>query len=61
MPRRALLGRFLISLVAVQTGVGSFFFDFNDSHVFNPHWSPHARFHGAMGVFLGAGMSALSL
>jgi hypothetical protein len=61
MKRRALAGRTLISLIAVQTGVGSFFFDFTDSHVFNDHWSPHARFHGAMGVFLGAGMSLLSL
>jgi hypothetical protein len=61
MTRRALVGRVLITLVALQTAVGGFVFDWNGSHVFNDRWSPHARFHGAMCVFLGLGMALLSL
>lgn len=61
MSRRGLVGRILIMLVALQTVVGSFVFDWNDSHVFNDRWSPHARFHGAMCVFLGLAMALLSL
>ncbi len=58
---RPLIGRILISLIAIETGAGAFFFDFNRSHVFNPFWLPHARFHAAMGVFMGAGLALLAL
>lgn len=40
-------GRLLISLAVVITAVAPFLADWNDSHIFSPQWSPHARFHGA--------------
>jgi hypothetical protein len=58
---RATIGRLLISAVALETGIGSFIADFASSHVFNPNWNPHSRFHAAVGVFVSAGLMVLSL
>ncbi len=57
----ALIGRILISLVAVIWGVGALGADFNATHVFNPAWLPHARFHSALGICLGVGLGLLAL
>ena len=50
-------GKVLISLSAVGTGFGVFIADWNESHIYNPAWPPHAKFHNAqtmsMGVALG--------
>lgn len=58
---RATLGRILISIVALETGLGSTIADFNASHVFNAAWNPHSRFHAAVGVFVSVGLMILSL
>lgn len=51
----------MISVVALETGIGSFIADFAPTHVFNPDWNPHSRFHAAVGVFVSAGLMVLSL
>ena len=51
----------MISAVAIETGLGSFIADFGSTHVFNPSWNPHSRFHAAVGVFVSAGLMVLSL
>ncbi len=38
------IGKMLISLAAIITAVAPFLADWNDSHLFSPQWSPHARF-----------------
>lgn len=55
------IGKMLISLVASFTAVGSFLFDWNDSHLFNPLWSPHARFHGAVSLGMTTILSSVAL
>ncbi|KAI4152488.1 MAG: hypothetical protein LQ340_002888 [Diploschistes diacapsis] len=52
------LGRILLSLSSLGTAVGAFLADVvTDTHIFNPRWTPHAKFHGgqtiAMSVVLG--------
>jgi hypothetical protein len=50
-------GRLLLTLTSTWSAVGSYVFDWNDSHIHNPEWTPHAKFHNAqsmsMGVFMG--------
>lgn len=54
-------GRIILSIIAVFTTVAPFLADWNASHIGNPLWPPHAKFHNAqtmtMAVLLG--LSAL--
>jgi hypothetical protein len=38
-------GKVLLSVVALFTSTGCYLADWSDSHVFNPRWPPHAKFH----------------
>ena len=53
---RDLGGRLLLSAIAIFLAVGSVLADWNATHMFNPNWPPHAKFHTAhtlaMGTFL---------
>jgi len=50
-------GRVCLSLVAASTSISCFLADWNETHVKNPKWPPHARFHNgqtmSMGLLLG--------
>jgi hypothetical protein len=54
-------GRLLISLVAVFTAVSPYLADWNVTHIYNPAWPPHAKFHNAQTMVLGAMLGILSL
>jgi hypothetical protein len=49
---RSRLGKFILSFVLVVGGVVATAVDWNASHLFNPAWHPHARFHGALFLLL---------
>lgn len=59
--RRFPAGKLLISAAALFPAVGAFVADWNDTHVFNPKWPPHAKFHNAQTITEGAELAALSL
>jgi hypothetical protein len=61
MPAAATPGRVVLGLVAVTTGVGGYIADWNHTHVYNPRWPPHAKFHNGqtMSSALLLGFSAL--
>lgn len=44
------IGRLLLSAIAIFAGVGSVVADWNVTHMFNPNWSSHAKFHGAQTI-----------
>ena len=46
-----------------MTAVDGFLADWNRTHLFNPSWPPHAKFHGALTIILGSllGANGLSL
>jgi hypothetical protein len=55
------IGRLLISLVAVFTAVSPYLADWNVTHIYNPAWTPHAKFHNAQTMVLGAMLGLLSV
>ncbi len=61
--KRTGAGRWILSSAATLTAVGGFLADWNRTHLFNPNWPPHARFHDAQSILLGSflGVSGLYL
>jgi hypothetical protein len=59
--RRETLGRGILCFVAVFWAIGGFWADFNETHVFNPAWLPHARFHAAFDLVFTIGVAAIAV
>jgi hypothetical protein len=51
----------LITMVATLTSFLAYVFDWNETHVYNPHWPPHAKFHNAQTLLLGPLLGVSSL
>ncbi len=56
-----LLGRLLVSFALLSTLIGPVTADWNHTHVFNPDWPPHARFHSIVGLCMTIGFSLIGL
>lgn len=50
-----------VTLGTLVYGIVPAIADLNETHLFNPEWSPHARVHGAWFLFFGALMSFVAL
>ena len=59
--QRHRLGKFILSFVLVVGAIVSTAVDWNTTHLFNPTWPPHARFHDALFLALLDGMSLVVL
>ena len=55
------LGKFLLTFVLVVGAIVSTAVDWNTTHLFNPSWPPHARFHDALFLMLLDGTSLIVL
>lgn len=55
------MGKALISVTAVAQMAGPYIFDFNETHIYNPTWPPHAKFHNAQTMSSGAALSIATL
>ncbi len=55
------IGKLLISLVAVFTSVAPYLADWNVTHIYNPMWTPHAKFHNAQTMVLGTILGFLTM
>jgi hypothetical protein len=53
-------GRIIISVIAVFTIVSPYMADWNVTHIYNPLWLPHAKFHNAQTMVLGAFLGSLA-
>ena len=54
---RIKLARMLMTFILLGGSALSFALDWSSNHLLNPLWHPHARFHGALLLFLLAGVS----
>jgi hypothetical protein len=55
------VGRKTLRALALTTAISGFAADWNRTHLFNPNWPPHARFHDAMTIALGTGLGGSAL
>jgi hypothetical protein len=55
------VGRRLVTAAVVSSAVGAVGADLNRTHVFNPQWMPHARFHSVAGLTSVVGWSLTGL
>lgn len=46
-------GRICLSLTALATSITPYLADWSPSHIFNPRWPPHAKFHNGQTMSLG--------
>src|SRR5580692_7141555 len=51
------LGRLMLTGILLMQSVLGFALDWSGNHLLSPLWHPHARFHGALLLFLLAGVS----
>ena len=58
---RLLAGRLVLTFAAAVTGITPFLADWNETHIYNEKWPPHAKFHNAQTLSMGALLSAASL
>ncbi|MBL1099302.1 DUF6640 family protein [Streptomyces coffeae] len=60
MPRIT-TGKVLLTLTSLVTLTGAYLADWNDTHIYNPNWPPHAKFHNAQTMSMGAALGLLGL
>jgi hypothetical protein len=53
-------GRLCLTLVSLNTVVGPYMADWNETHVKNPNWPPHARFHNGQTMSMGLCLGVLT-
>lgn len=54
-------GRALFIVANLFYSVGSFIADYSVTHVFNPRWMPHAKFHNGQTMSLSVMLASLSI
>lgn len=54
-------GKGLMTFILLTQTLLGFVLDWSPNHLLNPSWHPHARFHGALLLFLLAGSSATGI
>ncbi|KAK3293682.1 uncharacterized protein B0H64DRAFT_376558 [Chaetomium fimeti] len=47
-----MLGKLFLTIDAIGLLLGAPLADYNHTHIFNPRWPPHAKFHGAQTISL---------
>ncbi|KIX09443.1 uncharacterized protein Z518_00523 [Rhinocladiella mackenziei CBS 650.93] len=52
--------RIILSLIGLASAAGGYLADWNETHVFNPKWTPHAKFHNGQTMSTGLGLGLLT-
>ena len=61
MPFQITPGRILLTFSALGAAVGPYMADWSNTHVFNPRWPPHAKFHNGQTMSMGLCLGLLTL
>ncbi|KAL0478115.1 DNA repair and recombination protein [Acrasis kona] len=56
-----MLGKIILSFVSIFGLFGGWLADFNDTHIYNPNWSGHAKFHVGHTMIIGTTLGVASL
>jgi len=56
-----LSSRLIFAALSIVVAVGSHLADYNETHIFNPRWTPHAKFHGGQTLMFSILLAALSI
>ncbi|KIV83485.1 hypothetical protein PV11_05506 [Exophiala sideris] len=59
--RAVLPTRVILSFIGVASAAGGYLADWNETHVFNPKWTAHAKFHNGQTMSTGLGLGLLTL
>lgn len=51
----------LLTVVGLFTCVGAFTADWNETHIYNPRWPPHAKFHNGQTMSMGLALGLATL
>ncbi|MGW7361887.1 DUF6640 family protein [Streptomyces sp. NPDC054841] len=54
-------GKVLLTLTSLVTMTGAYIADWNETHIYNSNWPPHAKFHNAQTMSMGAALGLLGL
>lgn len=54
-------GRALLTFTSFVTMTAAYIADWNHTHIYNPDWPPHAKFHNAQTMSMGAALGLLGL
>jgi hypothetical protein len=57
MTDRRVFGKWIMTFVLLAQAILGFVLDWSPNHLLNPEWHAHARFHGALLLFLLTGVS----
>jgi hypothetical protein len=53
--------RIIFTVLGLFLPIGSHFADYNETHIFNPRWTPHAKFHGGQTLMFSILLGAISI
>ncbi|ERF75564.1 hypothetical protein EPUS_09441 [Endocarpon pusillum Z07020] len=53
--------RTLLTIVGLVTCAGAYLADWNETHIYNPRWPPHAKFHNGQTMSMGLALGAATL
>ncbi|MGI3783527.1 MAG: DUF6640 family protein [Janthinobacterium lividum] len=60
MPAAPTFSRVAFTATSLMAGVGAFVFDWNETHIYNPAWPGHAKFHNAQTMSMGAALALVT-
>ena len=51
----------LFTFISIFLAVSAYAADWNETHIYNPRWPPHAKFHNARTMLLGTLLAGMTL